>query len=147
MVRQIILLKKDYMEFLKMLRAPMSKTDTMESKTFLTANELDITVTKMRIILTLGDEPQQQIIIWYGGLPHLVKARTEHMDFTSVVCANMEGFEFHSVNSIEEYELKDGYNMVKNGLLKIQAYTKDPDSIEGLFTMTKGLEKDDIESN
>ena len=147
MVRQIILLKKDYTEFLKMLRAPMSKTDTMVSKTFLTANELDITVTKMRITLTVGDEPRQQIIIWYGGLPHLIVARTEHTDSISVVCANMEGFEFHSVNSIEEYELKDGYNMVKTGLLKIQAYTKDPDSIEGLFTMAKGLEKDDIESN
>lgn len=146
MSEQYIIQKDELEKLEEYLIMGLPKGAKSDYRIFDTFNAGAITIGKMRVRLGKNTEEFTQMMIWYNGIPCVIKTRYKEKGLYRLACASEDdrmGFEFIPVADERAYRIDKAYGEIKLGMVNLLNCTHDKDTVENIFQLIKGMETDD----
>lgn len=147
---QIVLVQEEYDNLMNFLKAPLRKGETGRSIVIEDVFTIPMTIMMVRAQRDKHSEPEVIGTVLYGRDPYVIYKREERNN--SIVlyvnyCKDRNSFEFVPVKDVRAYKVMRAYDEIKMGLVNLYSCTNSKEDVDGLYSVIKELEKDDVEGS
>lgn len=146
-----VVLDTEYDELLKFVRAGLKKDAGGMSLSIQDIKTCETLVfSKLKVKYKIDGVPETAMIIIHKGNAYIVSNVMNEHEYLTFNCNYVNVFRIHHTSDIRKFRLKEGYDMVKMGMIKIYTHAEiNKDEIDGIASLIKEMEKEELgdESN